>query len=538
MDFSQSKDDEEFPSNRGEFPAFARSHILTMDRQRNLDQGNERGGSIKKFVHSSTPDEAFKFSMLKASLDYEALGEDTFESKGLMTHGMASRKAAITSGGGSRTSAKNSQGSRPRKGQKFSTSSTLSQESLGPRDSHSSLVPCVGPGSLKSYIDYVKDEGFVPEPIMNPEMGVEYAVFADRTGGSTYDPDSSYNSRSSSRIIRPHHGVNTTTEAHTSIAAQFESIRLKAEVAQHTIQEFKNKFPRKKRLSVQYEEIESLDLDLDGNDSGKGTTNPSGNSHNSRESRSRKTGRVSHRADKKASANGSVKVNGDHSTDHTRVDGDDFDLMDTSTTTSGYHSNGGVDAGLLMGGSTGFMSNDPKTFNGSQLPLPGSRLSHSTYPDEEEGLNQSFFDESELTEDWRSDDLSFDRDFRLDYDDQNTILLQDALLGNNLLAMLEEPKAKFNQKDDDNFLGGESALDLFLDRSVDGVVGERHPALVRTIRALQSQKKDRGSTAILSEVWLRVRFEIDWSFSMLSSSPSRLRIEKERVLESGFVSKI
>eukprot|EP00094_Tigriopus_californicus_P010471 TCALIF_10100-PA protein Name:"Protein of unknown function" AED:0.71 eAED:0.74 QI:0/0.5/0/1/0.5/0/3/0/416 len=65
MDFSQSKDDEEFPSNRGEFPAFARSHILTMDRQRNLDQGAERGGSIKKFVHSSTPDEAFKFSMLK-----------------------------------------------------------------------------------------------------------------------------------------------------------------------------------------------------------------------------------------------------------------------------------------------------------------------------------------------------------------------------------------------------------------------------------------------------------------------------------------
>ncbi|XP_059090636.1 uncharacterized protein LOC131886355 isoform X2 [Tigriopus californicus] len=510
MDFSQSKDDEEFPSNRGEFPAFARSHILTMDRQRNLDQGAERGGSIKKFVHSSTPDEAFKFSMLKASLDYDALGEDTLEAKGLMTHGMARRKA-ITSGGGDLTSAKNSQGSRPRKGPNFSTSSTLSQDSLGPRDSQGSLVRCVGPGSLKSYIDYVKDEGFVPPPIIDPEMGVEFGIFADKTaqGGSTYDPDSSYNSRSSSRIIRPHQGVNTTTEAHTSIAAQFESIRLKAEVAQHTIQEFKNKFPRKKRLSVQYEEIESLDLDVDGNDeSGSGMTKPSRHPHQSRQSRSQKAGRLSHRGTKKASSNGSVKVNGDHSLDGggpARVDGDDFDLMDTSTTTSGYHSNGGVEAGLLMGGSAGFMSNDPKTFNGTQLPLPGSRLSHSTYPDEEEGLNQSFFDESELTEDWRSDDLSFDRDSRLDYDDQNTILLQDALLGNNLLAMLEEPKAKFNQKDDDNFLGGESALDLFLDRSVDGVIGERHPALVRTIRDLQSQKQNRAEKLRVQEDLFRTK---------------------------------
>ena len=42
-----------------------------------------------------------------------------------------------------------------------------------------SLVPCVAAGGMKEYADFVKEGNFTPLTVMNPELGMETAIFAE-----------------------------------------------------------------------------------------------------------------------------------------------------------------------------------------------------------------------------------------------------------------------------------------------------------------------------------------------------------------------
>ena len=55
----------------------------------------------------------------------------------------------------------------------------------GKLEAAASLVPCTGSGSLRSYINYVtaESDNFVPDPILDPEKGVEYGIFAEGDDG-------------------------------------------------------------------------------------------------------------------------------------------------------------------------------------------------------------------------------------------------------------------------------------------------------------------------------------------------------------------
>lgn len=67
-------------------------------------------------------------------------------------------------------------------------------------------------------------------------------------------------------------------------------------------------------------------------------------------------------------------------------------------------------------------------------------------------------------------------------------ILQDAMTGQNLLGMMEEPKAKFNRPRD---MQGNDALDLFIDPIA--IFGsDRHPALQEVLQQLDLCKKFRG----------------------------------------------
>lgn len=100
----------------------------------------------------------------------------------------------------------------------------------------------------------------------------------------------------------------------------------------------------------------------------------------------------------------------------------------------------------------------------------------------------------------KADDDDNDFFFR-DKDDeewQNAKILQGAMTGDNLLGMLEKPKAKFgqdNSNNDSQVFGGEATLDLFIDRSnPHGTIGEKHPALQQVMQSLSKKKEERGSS--------------------------------------------
>ena len=50
------------------------------------------------------------------------------------------------------------------------------------RKTSNSRPNCTGPGSIKDYASYVKSGGFVPLPVLEPERGVESALFAQYPG--------------------------------------------------------------------------------------------------------------------------------------------------------------------------------------------------------------------------------------------------------------------------------------------------------------------------------------------------------------------
>lgn len=74
-------------------------------------------------------------------------------------------------------------------------------------------------------------------------------------------------------------------------------------------------------------------------------------------------------------------------------------------------------------------------------------------------------------------------------DQRTTKIIQDAMTGNNLLGMMEEPKDRFGRGRD---MSGSDALDLFIDPIA--VFGsDRHPALVAVLQQLDLSKRHRGT---------------------------------------------
>jgi hypothetical protein len=75
-------------------------------------------------------------------------------------------------------------------------------------------------------------------------------------------------------------------------------------------------------------------------------------------------------------------------------------------------------------------------------------------------------------------------------DIKTTKILQDAMTGQNLLGMMEEPKQKFNRSRD---FSGSDSLDLFIDPIA--IFGsDRHPALQEVLQQLDMCKRNRGDS--------------------------------------------
>jgi hypothetical protein len=78
-------------------------------------------------------------------------------------------------------------------------------------------------------------------------------------------------------------------------------------------------------------------------------------------------------------------------------------------------------------------------------------------------------------------------------DVRTTKIIQDAMTGNNLLGMMDEPKAGYNNKSSDK--SGSDALDIFIDPSA--VFGsDRHPALLAVLKDLDLTKRKRGEKKV------------------------------------------
>ena len=268
-----------------EQPDYAKSYILPRVMQRDPIQARRlrRQQAPAKSSGKSKSRDTFKFSMLKTTLDYESrmpqsqlqtsppsimqrlpsldkgalanvpLGpfnsasvhsliqkRKRYRSRGSSMASSVSGAATVTSGGGG------------------------SSGGVYNNNNSSSSNYCKGPGSLKSYIDYVQADGFVPFPVLEPEKGVEFALYADEPSSQGINEDSpggaesSFNSRSSSRV-----SWRSLSNYHGDITSQFENIQSLAEESQKESAKFKKTLPPKKRLSTQYEEMESLDFDFD-----------------------------------------------------------------------------------------------------------------------------------------------------------------------------------------------------------------------------------------------------------------------------------
>jgi hypothetical protein len=74
-------------------------------------------------------------------------------------------------------------------------------------------------------------------------------------------------------------------------------------------------------------------------------------------------------------------------------------------------------------------------------------------------------------------------------DTKTTKIIQDAMAGNNLLGMMEEPKDRYSKPRGD--MAGNDCMDLFIDPIA--IFGsDRHPALVAVLQQLDMSKRHRG----------------------------------------------
>ena len=176
-----------------DLPSYAKSYILpkVMNKQ---DIQSRKSSQVQRspskstsaeydkvtYSSASTANDAFKFAMLKASLDHDS---NIQQSEGGL--GNQPRRNTRSSFGNAlevpagRFSPESGRTSR------LSTSTTKTWK-MGqrrkirttPLSPKKSLVPCEGPGSLKEYGEYLKSGGYVPLPVLDPEKGIEVGIYA------------------------------------------------------------------------------------------------------------------------------------------------------------------------------------------------------------------------------------------------------------------------------------------------------------------------------------------------------------------------
>ncbi len=260
-----------------------RSSLLEAKRRRQEQKLHEKKKSLettgrgKRKVSSyvdadDAADEKFKWGMIKASLEYESnklpasLREETDEED----------------------DPKNARSRVPRKNESTKDFVKRTDTKSGRLPPPNSLLPVKGPGELRRYIKYVKDENYVPVPVLEPERGVDHGLFAKK-GKKGAAGDESVTTRSSSRN-------SNLSQAHNSITAQYESIVKQVEAAVKASAEFKSSLQKKKKSSVHYSDIEALEnVDLNVPQVSRATSRNT----------SRASSRVGSRAGSRASSAGS-----------------------------------------------------------------------------------------------------------------------------------------------------------------------------------------------------------------------------------------
>ena len=113
----------------------------------------------------------------------------------------------------------------------------------GKLEAAASLVPCTGSGSLKSYINYVtaESDNFVPDPILDPEKGVEFGIFAEGDDGRELSQQEiDYNEQQATLAkIKKKYGEKEFDKDARKIEKQFDAIARQFEEHQEEIDKSK-----------------------------------------------------------------------------------------------------------------------------------------------------------------------------------------------------------------------------------------------------------------------------------------------------------
>ncbi len=300
-----------------DLPSYAKSYVLSRLTEKDRRRRDKRTSSKnRKGVVERENDVEFKLSMIRTSLDYEmevrprrrgadpARGRqtsrvsapDSSDIQAAIARAMKNKKADVALPPPSRTSviltprrklsdrtappgAKSSSGT-----SSILSGSTPGGRSLKRRSGQPEILPkissgaskkvpgCIGPGSLKKYINYVTSEerNYIPEPVLEPEKGVMYAIYAeDDEARAASMPDRKKTVKDEKGDARPSERV----VAMDDISDQFDAIMAQAEEAEKLIEKDrpKDKFKFKK-VSSQIDNMAEVDMDFGAGGKGKKST--------------------------------------------------------------------------------------------------------------------------------------------------------------------------------------------------------------------------------------------------------------------------
>jgi hypothetical protein len=464
-----------------ELPDFAKSYVLSkkgmMKTRARLHTVSEYGTDEPNDVYNNPAvSEAFKFEMLKASLDYdggissgdklEAIGKPRRGTRTSFGNAVADIDTSgfndfdsgrTTRTGMSRMSNKHSSWN---EGKRAKNKKKKSRDAPG-----ANLVPCTGPGTLADYGEYLKAGGFVPLPVMDAEEGVRKGTFAlNKPVKDEYDIESEWG------IPNQGNAMATLDFAELSIQRQFDSINEKFSLPEDdkliTEQE-KGAVNALKSLGFVPDEKSDDKVDLL---SGKGdsllddVSKTKAKKKPRRESLAKRTASTAKKNPKRKSNTDDLLLFGD---DDDAPNDEPTNNVNSSAADSGYSSARKSSVGAPVS-------------SGSTLPpiIGESR----TGSDDDDSIMVLAEDDPDL------------KAYRDELKEQR--LLDDALKGQNLLGMMLEDKPKYGHNSGEadsaeSKVEGVDAIDLFLDpMSVFG--GERHPALQEVLKQMEKQKDKRG----------------------------------------------
>ncbi len=239
-----------------------RSNLLEAKRRRQEQKRHEKKKSLettgrgKRKVSSyvspdDAADEKFKWGMIKASLEYErsklppSLQEESDEGSD------DDRRR------GGRVPGKNESA---RDFYKRSTATKPEEESVLDGSSKvipapNSLLPVKGPGQLKRYIKYVKEENYVPVPVLEPERAVDHGLFAKKGKKGVGGGGNEGGGDGSSSSWR----VSNVSQAHNSITAQYENIIKLVSDAMAASAEHRAQLKSRKTSSLHHRDLDALE---------------------------------------------------------------------------------------------------------------------------------------------------------------------------------------------------------------------------------------------------------------------------------------